>query len=78
MTKLLLLALMLLCVVCLSQGRADICNLKIERGNCQSHIKVYGYNRKKGHCEHFIYSGCGGNANRFNDRSECKRVCGNP
>uniref|UniRef100_A0A915EXC1 BPTI/Kunitz inhibitor domain-containing protein n=1 Tax=Echinococcus canadensis TaxID=519352 RepID=A0A915EXC1_9CEST len=58
-------------------GRADICNLKIERGTCQSHIKVYGYNRKKGHCEHFIYSGCGGNANRFNDRSECKRVCAN-
>ncbi|CDS43599.1 expressed protein [Echinococcus multilocularis] len=76
MTKLLLLALMLLCVVCLSQGRVNICNLPLEKGQCRSRVKVYGYNPRKGSCERFTYSGCGGNGNRFKHKRDCKRICG--
>ncbi|KAL5965534.1 Kunitz-type serine protease inhibitor conotoxin [Taenia solium] len=76
MTKLILFALVVLCVVCFSQAKSDICKLPIVKGQCGSKIKAYGYNPSKGRCERFTYSGCGGNANRFKRKKDCKRICG--
>ncbi|CDS43594.1 Kunitz protease inhibitor [Echinococcus multilocularis] len=75
MTKLALLALMLLCVASLSQGEEDICSLPIRVGICRFRISVWGFDSKKGHCVNFLYSGCMGNANRFVDRRTCERAC---
>jgi hypothetical protein len=33
------------------------------------------YEVATGQCERFTYSGCGGNANRFNSREDCQALC---
>ncbi|KAL5106972.1 Kunitz-type serine protease inhibitor spermatin [Taenia crassiceps] len=75
MNKLILFALVVLCVTCFSQGKVNICTLPMDKGLCKSHIKSYAYNPKKNRCERFFYTGCGGNANRFKHKRDCKRYC---
>ncbi|XP_053409062.1 actinia tenebrosa protease inhibitors-like isoform X2 [Mercenaria mercenaria] len=58
----------------------DVCNLPIKpHGDgdimCLAYIQSYGYNSTSGKCEKFIYSGCGGNANRFETLEKCKQRC---
>ncbi|VDN20225.1 unnamed protein product [Dibothriocephalus latus] len=40
-----------------------------------AYFRMYGYNSTSGHCEQFIYGGCGGNDNRFESLEECKDKC---
>ncbi|KAL5106529.1 hypothetical protein TcWFU_007895 [Taenia crassiceps] len=70
-----LLALLLLDVGSLSQGEEDVCSLPLRSGPCLAHFRVWGYNPTSGRCESFIYGGCGGNENRFEDKAECERAC---
>jgi len=35
----------------------------------------YFYDRQDGVCKQFMYSGCGGNDNRFDSKQECERQC---
>ncbi|CDS43593.1 WAP kazal immunoglobulin kunitz and NTR [Echinococcus multilocularis] len=80
-----LLPLLLLCVANLSQvnavgygfdsGEEDVCNLPMRTGPCLAYFRVWGYNRALDQCESFIYGGCGGNANRFEEKKECERTC---
>ncbi|HEU5075943.1 MAG TPA: BPTI/Kunitz domain-containing protein [Polyangiaceae bacterium] len=51
------------------------CLLPLQSGNCDAYFEAYGYNVETGHCEQFIYGGCGGNANRFESLAECQAVC---
>ena len=55
---------------------ADPCKLPSDPGTCSEHFPKYYYNSKSGKCETFNYSGCGGNANRFDTFGECKEKCG--
>ena len=44
-------------------------------GYCRASIRKYFFNASTGHCQEFIYGGCGGNLNRFPDFESCNRDC---
>ncbi|XP_065917769.1 uncharacterized protein [Dysidea avara] len=52
-----------------------MCGLQAEPGNCQGSFPSYFYNTATEECEMFIYSGCGGNQNKFSDIDSCRRTC---
>uniref|UniRef100_A0A803TQK6 BPTI/Kunitz inhibitor domain-containing protein n=1 Tax=Anolis carolinensis TaxID=28377 RepID=A0A803TQK6_ANOCA len=58
-----------------SENLPSICKLPPEQGkwSCSEKISRYYYNQKSKHCEQFIYSGCGGNANNFSSSQESGR-----
>ncbi|XP_026742278.1 chymotrypsin inhibitor SCI-III-like [Trichoplusia ni] len=67
----------------------NICDLPIDEGDCYSDslsdsdedmngTTVYGYNRNTTKCEEFIYEGCDGNKNRFDNTNECWKTCYTP
>jgi len=35
----------------------------------------YFYDRQDGVCKQFMYTGCGGNENRFESKQECEQQC---
>ncbi|CDS43602.1 collagen alpha 3VI chain [Echinococcus multilocularis] len=75
MTMLALPALMLLCVASLIQGKSEYCKQPIVKGTCGSRLVSWAYNAATDRCVRFIYSGCGGNDNRFRTSAICKRAC---
>ncbi|KAJ9575684.1 hypothetical protein L9F63_007443 [Diploptera punctata] len=46
-----------------------------ETGHCRAFFQSYYFNMKTKKCEQFVYSGCGGNNNRFETLEECKKLC---
>ena len=46
-----------------------------ERGHCHKRRRVWYYDKRTGYCERFIYTGCGGNKNRFNNMKTCVKTC---
>ncbi|VDM26369.1 unnamed protein product, partial [Hydatigera taeniaeformis] len=69
------LQLLLLSAVGFGQDEEDVCSLPLESGPCMAYFKVWGFNSATGQCENFVYGGCGGNGNRFDEKEECERVC---
>ncbi|XP_019934395.2 inter-alpha-trypsin inhibitor [Paralichthys olivaceus] len=53
----------------------DFCQLPPVEGDGQTFIHSVFYNPEKDQCEPFIYSGSGGNNNRFENERECMRNC---
>uniref|UniRef100_A0A8C1LKV4 Collagen, type VII, alpha 1 n=1 Tax=Cyprinus carpio TaxID=7962 RepID=A0A8C1LKV4_CYPCA len=53
----------------------DSCILPMEEGNCSHYTLRWYFNSEVGVCRPFIYSGCGGNANRFLQKEECEKLC---
>lgn len=53
----------------------EICSLKLDVGRCEGHFDSWYYDVARGVCEPFQYSGCGGNANRFNTKELCEGLC---
>lgn len=51
------------------------CRLPQEPGICRAYLRRYFYNFKTGMCERFVYGGCEGNANNFNDLYSCQLEC---
>ena len=49
--------------------------LRTEGGTCFSTIPNYSYSPYSGKCERFLYSGCGGNHNRFRSKEDCMSSC---
>ena len=45
-------------------------------GPCRAYMPMWYYEASIGLCGRFIYGGCGGNANRFNNQIECEAKCG--
>ncbi|XP_053386558.1 tissue factor pathway inhibitor-like isoform X2 [Mercenaria mercenaria] len=52
-----------------------ICKNKPARGFCIFNIIKYYYDTLSGKCKSFIWTGCGGNENRFISQNECERTC---
>ncbi|KAK2889366.1 hypothetical protein Q8A67_014741 [Cirrhinus molitorella] len=48
----------------------ESCILPMEEGNCSHYTLRWYFNSEVGVCRPFIYSGCGGNANRFLQKEE--------
>ncbi|XP_022911513.1 papilin isoform X2 [Onthophagus taurus] len=57
---------------------STICYKPIDQGfsNCTDNIPAYYYEARTGKCLAFTYTGCGGNANRYNTAEQCERQCG--
>ncbi|MEQ2230357.1 hypothetical protein ILYODFUR_028450 [Ilyodon furcidens] len=51
------------------------CRFPKEEGHCRGLFPRYFFNITTMRCESFSYGGCGGNANRFQDRTSCRNHC---
>ena len=52
-----------------------LCKLQAETGMCRAYFPRYYYNLQSGQCEKFVWGGCGGNANNFEDEASCLNTC---
>ncbi|XP_029301030.1 protein AMBP-like [Cottoperca gobio] len=46
-----------------------------ETGPCEASVQHYFYNATSMSCEVFIYGGCSGNLNNFEEQKECMQSC---
>ncbi|XP_018612087.1 collagen alpha-1(VII) chain [Scleropages formosus] len=51
------------------------CLMPLEEGSCSRYTLRWYFNAQVESCRPFIYSGCGGNQNRFNTQEECEDEC---
>ncbi|XP_054853894.1 actinia tenebrosa protease inhibitors-like [Eublepharis macularius] len=51
------------------------CSLPPEQGFCKAAFPRYYYNTQRNKCEKFIYGGCNGNANNFQNMEDCTQEC---
>ncbi|ESO90117.1 hypothetical protein LOTGIDRAFT_123735 [Lottia gigantea] len=52
------------------------CQQPIDPGTCNSRLYTrYAFDSQSQTCVRFIYSGCGGNKNRFTSRNACINAC---
>jgi hypothetical protein len=52
------------------------CAQPADTGDCQAAIPRWYYSPLSGHCERFVWGGCGGNDNNFESEDSCRSVCG--
>lgn len=53
----------------------ESCILPMEEGDCSRFTLRWYFNSQVGACRPFIYSGCGGNTNRYLQKEECEKHC---
>ncbi|XP_053651693.1 boophilin-H2-like [Cherax quadricarinatus] len=58
-----------------STDAAVNCHAPKDVGTCSGQQEAWYYSRDEHRCIFFVYSGCGGNANRFESRSSCEEHC---
>ncbi|KAG5838427.1 hypothetical protein ANANG_G00223590 [Anguilla anguilla] len=56
-------------------GAENACLLPLEEGSCLRYTIRWYFHALVGSCRPFIYSGCGGNGNRFLTKEECEEHC---
>lgn len=49
--------------------------MRVNKGSCNLGITKWYFNKNLGECHVFMYSGCGGNGNRFSSKAECQHLC---
>lgn len=55
---------------------SEVCSIPKLEGPCNENRLRWFYDVYTGHCQPFYYGGCEGNANRFESKEDCTRVCG--
>lgn len=55
----------------------EICHLPLSIGHCHEEREVWYYDSKMDICYAFMYTGCDGNLNRFDSKSDCLNMCSN-
>ncbi|XP_045623007.1 boophilin-G2 [Procambarus clarkii] len=62
-----------------STGASDgSCHAPKDVGSCSGQQEAWHYSAAESRCIFFVYSGCGGNANRFASRAACEEACEKP
>ncbi|XP_073996019.1 proteoglycan-like sulfated glycoprotein papilin isoform X4 [Rhodnius prolixus] len=61
--------------VCVDAKGKDSCHLPKAQTSCQGNYPMWTYDKFTKSCEPFVYGGCLGNNNRFNNRAECEELC---
>ncbi|XP_022174083.1 papilin isoform X3 [Myzus persicae] len=54
---------------------SDVCLIALDPGPCLQTIDMWYFKTSSRRCEPFAYSGCEGNANKFQSVEECERIC---
>ncbi len=52
-----------------------LCKLPMVTGLCRGRFPKFGYHPELKTCSEFIYGGCGGNDNQFDDVESCMKTC---
>ncbi|GIY07736.1 papilin [Caerostris darwini] len=53
----------------------DVCSLAVVQGPCHGSFTQWYYDKEKEDCLEFTFTGCQGNANRFNSKESCYQIC---
>lgn len=53
-----------------------LCYSRADPGQCSDNISAWFYNPAAQRCDQFVYTGCGGNENRYESEEACERSCG--
>lgn len=53
----------------------SVCDLPADRGKCKGKFDKWYFEKATGTCVTFIYGGCQGNRNRFNNQHDCEAKC---
>ncbi|XP_021340999.1 papilin-like isoform X4 [Mizuhopecten yessoensis] len=56
-------------------SQKEICALPKESGPCFAYMRRYFFDSDTGSCEQFIYGGCSGNQNNFENIETCQEKC---
>ncbi|XP_060859868.1 papilin isoform X4 [Metopolophium dirhodum] len=54
---------------------SDVCLIPLDPGPCLQTVDMWYFKTSSRRCESFPYSGCEGNANKFESVEECERIC---
>nr|CAB55816.1 hypothetical protein [Ixodes ricinus] len=57
------------------RGRPAKCKLPPDDGPCRARIPSYYFDRKTKTCKEFMYGGCEGNENNFENITTCQEEC---
>ncbi|CAI4225042.1 unnamed protein product [Auanema sp. JU1783] len=60
---------------CGTDRDVDVCSLEMNAGDCEESVTKWYYSSRLGRCQMMLYTGCGGNGNRFSSREECESLC---
>lgn len=53
----------------------ELCKKNQSYGECSKYVVRWYYDQTKKDCLPFVYSGCGGNENRFKSKQSCAGFC---